>query len=216
MKLRLVPSLTALIVSFVLSGSAIGQSENRSFDARAIFKPSAKVSQSIRDCSNVSCIVTVMQRARATAQAIAFTRALNGGGFMTSFREMGRVDLAEYAFSAPTMYNDAGTLLINGDPVVINVDESKYYDKLDLRKDPLYASLAKASPDIYAWSGVGFKTLQKLQNGGQRFVFISQLKSCHGCEPVGYADVAFDFDNRGNFLGTKLVQLRRLVQRTKR
>lgn len=198
---------------------AAGQTDSNSFNRQAIFRPSENVGQKIRDCApNVGCTAAVMEKARASRQAIAFMRLINGEGYMNSFRELGKVDLATYTFSSPTMYNDQGTLLINGTPQVIFADDSKYFANLDIRKDPLYPSLVRRFPEIRDWyySGVGFESMQKLPNDGQRFIFGSNLHNgCHACEIAGLAHIAFDFDSDGNFLGTKLVRLSKLAQERK-
>ena len=47
-----------------------------------------------------------------------------------------------------------------------------------------------------------------LPDGGQRFIFLYPIRDyCHACEIVGYAEVAFDFDASGNFLGPRLLSL---------
>lgn len=195
---------------------AAGQTESHSFNRQAIFRPSGDVVQKIRDCApNVGCTASVMDKAGASRQAVAFMRLIKGEGYMNSFRELGKVDLARYTFSSPTMYNDEGTLLINGSPLVIFAEDSKYFANIDIRKDPLYPSLVRKFPKIRDWyySGVGFENMQRLPNGGQRFIFGSNLHNgCHGCEVAGLAHIAFDFDSDGNFLGTKLVQLSNLPQ----
>ena len=210
MKLTRISFLLLFLPILSIYGAA--QSGNQSFDARAVFKPSASVAQKIDDCSNVSCVTSVMQKARASSQAIAFTKLLDGGGYMNSFREFGKVDLAEYTHPPVGMLGISKRfLLINGSPQVIFADDPKYYDNLDLSRDPLYPSLIRKFSEIYATSLVGFKTMQQLKSGGQRFIFTSPVKPCpgSGCEIVGYAHVAFDFDSKGNFLGTKLVRLSR-------
>lgn len=173
----------------------------------------------MEDCANVSCVVSVMQKAGASRQAIAFTRLLDGGDYMNSFREMGKVDLASHTFFPPTMYNDEGILLINGTPQVMFVDEPKYFENIDIKRDALYSSLVRKFPNIDDWyySGVGFETIQPLKSGGQRFTFGSNLHNgCHGCEVAGLAHIAFDFDSEGNFLGTKLLRLSKLSQKKKK
>jgi hypothetical protein len=202
--------ISCLLLFLSLSIYAAGQTGNQSIGAQAIFKPSRAIAQKISGCANTSCVVSVMQKAGASRQAIAFMRLLNGVGYMNSFREMGKVDLARYTFSSPTMYNDEGILLINGTPQVIFADDPKYFEHINIKRDPLYTPLVRKFPNIDNWyySGVGFETMEKLPNGGQRFIFSSNLHNgCHGCEVGGLAHIAFDFDSEGNFLRTKLLRL---------
>ncbi|MEK6406989.1 MAG: hypothetical protein AABN34_08510 [Acidobacteriota bacterium] len=83
---------------------------------------SEKMLLCVRDDPQFDCIATVMRQAGASRQAIAVMRLLKGEGWMFSFKEMGRVDLAEavYPFRANT---NEGVLLVDGTPQVIDVDD---------------------------------------------------------------------------------------------
>ena len=70
-----------------------------------------------------------MAKAGASADAVSFTRELykqSGGevGIMTGFQPVGPVDFAwiTYPLRANTNY---GLLLVNGNPPIVNVEESE-------------------------------------------------------------------------------------------
>lgn len=155
----------------------------------------------------VDCVISIMEKAGASARARAFTKLIKGEGYMVSFREMGKVDIvsAFYPFRA----NDNGELLlVNGTPQVIYVDDPDNVERIDIRKDPLYPSLKRKFPKLELWGHAEFDTMQQRSGGGQRFVFrMVLLNGCHACEVGGHAHIAFDFDSTGKFLGTKLLGL---------
>jgi hypothetical protein len=190
--------------------------------SQAVFKPPSRdvvigVTGSIQACGTVSakvgepqfiaCVVSVMQQAGASPAATAFTTMLKGEGYLDHFRKMGRVDLASVAY--PFRANENGEyLLVNGVPRLVHLDDPENLKHIDITKDPLYPSLLRKFPKLELWGHADFKDMQRLPGGGQRFVFtLVLLNGCHGCEVGGYAHVAFDFDETGQFLGTRLLRL---------
>jgi hypothetical protein len=146
-----------------------------------------------------------MKKNGASPQAIAFARQMEGD-ILTQFREMGRVDLG---FVEPPIRGASysGTfLLLNGNPPVVKVGESM--DHINLRADPV---LMRKYPKVdFFGSGIDFTKMELLANGSQRFIFAFALKNgCNACEEVGEAQVAYDFDASGKFLGAKLLNFKR-------
>lgn len=193
-------------------------------DSRALFKlPShdveIEVIAKIQDCADanngrkvdehnfVACVVSIMQQAGASPQAIEFTKMLKGEGYLDSFRKMGKVDLANvfYPFRANENWD---FIMINGTPRVIYAGDYDNFKNIDIRKDPLYPSLIRKFPKLELWGHAEFKAMQRLPDGGQRFIFsFVLLNGCHACEIGGYANIAFNFNSEGIFLGTKLLRL---------
>jgi len=162
---------------------------------------------------DVSCIESMMREMGASVEAIKFTKMMwsreksnSDAVYMSEFREMGRVDLAQ--ITAP-IWNDPDTtefILVNGAPEIVQLWDS--VKNTDITKDGIYPSLVKRFPKIEMWIAHEFVGMQQLQQKGQRFVFsFTLLNGCHACELSGKAEIAFDFDSSGKFLGTKLVRL---------
>jgi hypothetical protein len=96
--------------------------------------------------------------------------------------------------------------------------------KIDITKHPLYEKLTRQSDDAYAierghkpyerpaiWGGhATFRQAIRLQDGGQRFIIAFEILSCHSCPSAGFAEIAYDFNETGHFLGTSLVDLKRI------
>jgi hypothetical protein len=190
---------------------------------QAVFKPDSRAAaievwEKMQACASasaragdpkfVACVVAVLQQAGASPEATAFTTLLQGEGYLDKFRKMGRVDLASVVYSIRA--NDNGDfLLVNGIPPLVHLEEPENLKHIDITKDPLYPALARKFPKLELWwHADAFKAMQHLAGGGQRFVFsFLLLNGCHACELGGSAQIAFDFDRSGRFLGTRLLRL---------
>lgn len=186
---------------------------------RAVFSPErdleTKVIEEMQSCPvavdagapKIECVTAILRRAGATPEALAFTAMLGGEGYLESFRQMGKVDLATVAYPLRANENE-GFMLVNGSPPTVQVEDFVHLKHIDIRKDPLYPAIARKFPRVELWGHADFKALQALPGGGQRFIFsFVLLNGCHACEVAGYAQVAFDFSAAGRFLGTKLLRL---------
>ena len=153
------------------------------------------------------CFVAQMQKGGASPEAIAFTKLTDNTGYLRDFRDTGRVDVAyvNYPFRAN---ENQGCLLVNGNPRVIDVDDTSDIPKDDLLKNARYAELAQKYPDITIFpgdrNGTDYPAIEKLPDGGQRFIVTYRLlNGCHACERVGNVSFAFDFDRAGKLIGRK-------------
>src|SRR6185503_8294532 len=61
---------------------------------RAVWNPSEKLESKLYSCCNKPCFATIMRKAGTTEQAITFSKSIEYRGWLTSFSEMGRVDVA--------------------------------------------------------------------------------------------------------------------------
>jgi hypothetical protein len=146
-----------------------------------------------------------MKRNGASPQAIDFARRMEGE-ILTQFRQMGKVNLAY--MELPIRYASyAGSfLLVNGNPPLVRVGDAM--ENLNLRGDP---ALVRKYPKVdFFGSGIDFTKMEPLPAGGQRFIFAFALKNgCNACAIVGAANVAYDFDASGKFLGAKVLNFNR-------
>lgn len=102
----------------------------------------------------------------------------------------------------PDMSGDPEYILINGNPNNISVGNARYLGNLDFRKNPW----SKKFPKADYFGRVGFRKQSQLPGGGQRFLFTFLIQDgCHGCTPLGSANVAYDFDGSGRFSGAKIL-----------
>ncbi|MBF0552187.1 MAG: hypothetical protein HQK60_16830, partial [Deltaproteobacteria bacterium] len=162
---------------------------------------------------DITCIESMMQRLGASPEAIFFTKMMKSkqksdsdAVYMRQFRKMGKVDLVETAGPTRDSSTGPGFILVNGSPGVVQLwDNAK---DIDITKDSLYPTIAKKSPNLEMWPMTGFIEMQQLHPEGQRFVFsFLLLNGCRSCDISGAAEIAFDFDGSGKFLGPKLVRL---------
>ena len=181
---------------------------------QAIWQPGMQIMQAIRqECGSApnfgDCFVAQMQKSGASPQAVAFTKLTENMGYLRDFREAGRVDVAyvNYPFRAN---ENQGCLLVNGDPPVIDVDDTSAIPNDDLVKNAQYAELTRKYPAVTIFpgdrNGTAYPSAERLADSGQRFVVTYRLlNGCHACERIGDVSFAFDFDRTGKFLGRKFV-----------
>lgn len=159
-----------------------------------------------------NCVATRMRKAGASFEAITFAKQMNGGVYLGSFKEMGKVDIAT---TVAPMWNDPNvedSILINGAPKIIHLWER--VENIDITRDRLYSVLKRKYPELMMWPMHSLVSMRKLPKGGQRFVFsFILLNGCRACDIAGYANIAFDFDPAGSFMRTALLRLTEYIER---
>ncbi len=187
----------------------------------AIWQPGMETLHKIvNDCGKLpygkfsGCVRTEMKNAGASSQALQFFDMTKDEGFMRDFKEAGKVDVA-YSFSPFRANENQQCFLVNGSPAIIDVDDFKYLSKDHFIKDTVYSGLLKEYPNINLFpgdrSGTEYPIIENTDSGGQRFIVNYKLNDgCHACKVLGYANVAFDFDEAGKFIGTKVLQVFKL------
>jgi hypothetical protein len=159
------------------------------------------------------CFVEEMRRAGASDAAIAFAHATSDQGYLKEFRTTGGpVDIgcAVYPFRAN---ENAVCFLVNGTPPLLDVDDAKTLDPDGLRRNPAYAGLLRAYPNLAVFPGPraiddGVDAHLRPE-GGQFFrITYALVDGCHACARVGVLRLDFDFDAAGRFTGTRVVSVR--------
>ena len=152
------------------------------------------------------CLPRLMRETKATPQALAINQRLDGDGFMSAFRPMGRVDLATMTFPLRANTNEAA-FLVNGTPPLVSTELDE--PSVDIAADPAYAALRQAFPEMTLWpTNAGFRRLETLPDGGQGFVFAYPLlDGCHACALAGHALISLDFGPDGTYRGPRLLCL---------
>jgi hypothetical protein len=150
------------------------------------------------------CFVDQMQKAGASAAAVAFARRVDGMGYLSGFEEAGRVDLAfaEYPFRAN---ENQLCFLVNGEPPLLDVDDLARLDRAALAANADYAILARQFPNLAIFPGrrSAGRSLRavRLRDGGQGFSIPYALHDgCHACRVVGDLELRWDFDVEGRFV----------------
>lgn len=92
---------------------------------------------------------------------------------------------------------------------VINVDDYANLSQLNIKSQAGYSALAQRYPNIGVWPGNHtMPTSTALAGGITQLVFTySLLNGCHACELAGIANVGYNFDQDGNYLGEQLISL---------
>ncbi len=187
------------------------------FGPTAVFHPPSVVWESMQDkCRDVkpakaftACVTSIMEKAGASKEAVAFTQLLGGEGYMDSFRQFGSLGLATSFL--PFRANDNGAIyILNGSPPLIRIDEIG--TQIDIRNDPLYPSLVRRYPNIALGPDTIFVKARPTKTGQQLIFGMPLLNGCPACETVGNAAIALEFDTSGRLLGTKLLGLAKVKQ----
>jgi hypothetical protein len=182
---------------------------------KSVWVPSPEAQQRIMDqcpsgASRVTCVASVMRSFGASAEALAFysafTQVSDRDGFLISFKEAGKVDLAGVVdpFSARGNYQH---LMVNGTPKIVFADEASLLNQVE--QSAGYAALHKRYPQLIS-AGLDplFAGQEPRQGGGQRFTFhLGLANGCLGCAVVGVAQIVCDFDQGGRFLGRTVLSV---------
>lgn len=205
--------LFLISVSSITFHEAVSIAGEKAIDSSAIWKPDeTSIDDMRKSCKQGGdCFVSKMVSAGAPAAVVDFTKYLLKSDYpfcyMSSFREMGKVDMA--LVDCPFMANTMGfTLLVNGNPQVVLPGDAKFLKKINIRNDPLYKPIRKKYPRAGLWMEGDFVKLTKTLEGGQRFIWEHKLlNGCRACDVAGSATVSYDFDQTGKFIGVKLIRL---------
>jgi hypothetical protein len=154
----------------------------------------------------------------ASSDAVAFSQLLAAqrpprAGYLAGMREAGLVDLG-YVVYPGNPRPVQGWVLMNGIPALVNVDDLAILPRREIEKDPQFAILKKAHPQL----GIAVANDQRspdsspqvepLRDGGQRFIVLYSLQeTCDNCVPLAKASFGFDFDAAGEFLGAKFIKI---------
>ena len=188
----------------------------------AAWQPGMQAIRTMREaCTEVppgrfgDCLISEMPKAGAPPAAVAFTRRVQKQMgqivYATNFRKAGKVDIVHVEYLLRANENQ-GWLLVNGTPAIIDVDDIQRLSTEILKGDRAYAALAQRYPHVMLFpddrSSRDEPRVEALSDGGERFVVRYRLQDgCHACARVGSASFAFDFDQTGRFIGTRLLSV---------
>jgi len=145
------------------------------------------------------CLVDFMAGAGAKPAALAFTRRLEGAGYLRALECHGRVSVAYVTYPFRANSNE-GVLLVNGRPPLVDVSDP---DRMkDFWQDARLKAIRSRNPEAEIWaSDPGRPKVARRKGGGWRFVFMFPVRTCRACADLARLNAAFDFDARGGVLG---------------
>jgi len=160
-------SRTACVVACIIGSSTFALSAPKpgtKVGASSVWQlPDQFVTGAHRACdksapaSFAECVISQMAKGGASADAVSFTRELykqSGGdvGIMTGFQAVGPVDFAwiSYPLLANTNY---GLLLVNGKPLIVNVENLALLDRKTMQQTPQFKDLKAQFPQVDVWPG---------------------------------------------------------------
>jgi len=167
-------------------------------------------------CKGLDCVSSLMKESGASPKSIAFTELLyssdpNNLGYLSKFKEMGKIDLGTVYFPDRANTNEVYYLL-NGSPALVSTEEI-FQNKETvnaIKQDPLYTEVKNKYPDIEIVdvSNSQFTKKDILPDNAERFIFKFELKNgCYACSTEYSVSIGFDFDPNGKFLKTTFLQI---------
>lgn len=159
----------------------------------------------LRDCTRVQaeCVPSVMKQNNASEQAIEFF--MQTGWFAVDFQDYGIVDLV--TLGNPWRVNsNSDYMLANEQSSYIIIENEISGDLFEKVKD--YHILSDAFPEYSIWGTDNWFIEQR----DQSFLFgfdVKDERGCHACSSAYIAIIAFELDDQGNYLGPRLLEVRR-------
>ncbi len=207
------------LIFAALSAIASAQSAPAPITGSAIWQPGGEFfTQAHAVCNKVSpsqkfgdCLINQMSKAGAPADAVSFTRELytqNGEvGIMAGLQKVGPVDIAWVSYPLRSTY---GLLLVNGKPLIINVEDLKRLDQKSMRQSFQFQDLQNQFPQLSVWpgdrDGRTWPNSQTGPNGGLQFIVGYPLRNgCQTCANAGFALFTWNFNPGGKFTGTSFL-----------
>lgn len=151
-----------------------------------------------------TCMANYMTKQGASQQAVAFARYNSIPSTIDQIKRYNNLDVVY----AKMQWADAsgGFFIITKKGFIVPT-----FNPININKEAGFIDLQKQYPQAMLWNGpdnVGWPTVQKAANGTEQVVFKYPVKNgCHACANVAYADVAYNFDNSGKYLGTQFLKL---------
>lgn len=185
----------------------------QSFGPTAVWQPDANFRQSVvSNCDNrgsefSKCFADRMKAAGASAEALAFTHAVQDEGYMQGFLSFGPIAVASVMYPFRANENSA-LLIINGEPSVIDVDALNKLPTDQMKADPTYQPMLKDHSNATLWPGdrSSMDSLLALlfEDGSREVVADYRVQAgCHACAVLGQAFFGFQFDQHGKLTSTK-------------
>ncbi|MHB8109936.1 MAG: hypothetical protein ACYDHW_07875 [Syntrophorhabdaceae bacterium] len=216
MRIPLVAWVGILVIFLFVPVSSL-YSAQLTINEKAVYKPARSFLDEVREKCDKGpdtfdrCFTKMLKKAGANKAVINFNKRVGESCYIREFEKIGPVDaaFAECPFRAN---ENQALFLVNGNPLIVNVDDLSAIKESMLEHDPNYMHLKKKYPDIALWIGDRTRVdVEHIKAGKLRIIVPYRLvKGCRACEDIGIARIAFEFDRAGKFKGRKLIEVRTL------
>jgi hypothetical protein len=211
------PAWAGILVLLLLVPVSSLYSTQLTINEKAVYKPAPSFLDEVREkCGKGPdtfdrCYTKMLKKAGANKAVINFNKSVGEPCYIREFERIGPVDaaFAECPFRAN---ENQALFLVNGNPLIVNVDDLSAIKESMLEQDPNYIHLKNKYPDIALWTGDRTRVdVEHLKAGKLRIIVPYRLvKGCRACENIGIARIAFEFDRAGKFKGRKLMEVQTL------
>lgn len=197
---------------FLIAGVSVAQAEMtqvpafngglNSKDMATCNQKVAPVCKTTASMDRVECLRSRMKKTPQCTQSLAFLNLTNGT--IKKIKHERHVDVVYAEVAAADHSDDFFMVGHAGEFVPLT-------EQIDIKTTPGYQMAVAHFPAVTLWTMTTTSHFPKsvhLKNGGERLVFKQQLTNqCRACERAGVAEVAYDFDATGKFMGAKALRL---------
>jgi hypothetical protein len=187
-------------------------------DSRIVYNPPAVVTGTEDSrCSTgpphsyIACRLAVMKRDGATPAAIRFARALTAFRGYFGYAEgvrLGRFGPVALVRTLPSGVSTYGSGYLVSLKRFVDPDVVTPGDRSSALRNQTFRALLRSYPRAEIWSQSGGVFEIRRRTGGQRFLVHHPIvDGCHACSLLGAADIALDFDAKGNLQRRTLVRV---------
>ena len=157
------------------------------------------------DPENLNCFEKQMAAQEICDQGLAFLKASNGT--IEKIEHHHYMDVVYATVIAADHADDFFMISHSGD--FINLLGTP---DLNIKKTPGYKKIVKRFPEVTLWpisdASLDFPKHTQLKSGGDRIIFQQEMTNqCLACEKAGVAQIAYDFDTKGKFIGASIIRL---------
>ncbi|ACT57438.1 hypothetical protein Q7M76_04235 [Candidatus Liberibacter asiaticus] len=205
--------LVGVILAFYFQQSSTPQNHLLFFSEKAVWKGD---SETYFQCKRAhefdenfdNCIITSIKKTGGTQEALRAAQYLEKylePGYVSSYRKEALIGIVEVQYPYRANEN-SGTLLI---PTVgshiIDINDSSVHQLYD--SSPIAKDFVLRNPGVFPYSA-GHFVKSSHKDGLIELIFSYPLRSCHGCEDIGFMDIAYKFTTKGAFIGRKVFGIR--------
>ncbi len=201
--------LGTIFIILLIGGAIYLKDSSSSIKPSDVWNPSSESFGKWQDCKSIDCNLDVMKNDNGSVGAKNFVKLHPDLGYLSDFKEMGKVDLG--TVTNPNMANTNDTyFLLNGRPNLVDTfiaDGGELGSSI--KKDPLYAEMKNKYSEIFLW-GVAKDFVEKktLSNSDEEYIFkYDFVDACRICDTEYSTKIGFTFKSDGEFTGLNFLQL---------
>lgn len=216
---NVVRAVTA-VAALTCAANASAAASALAIDSRIVWTPSAAADKDRASCiaagspkAYAACQMLAMKANGASPRALAFARALTAArgyfGYATRVVPSRYGPVAVVATLGSGISTYGSSYFVTPNLRFIDTGDTTNDAGLGLMRNAVYRALRAVHPQATVWGQSGGAVEVRRPGGGQRFVTVRPIvDGCHACRLLGAAQVGYDFDRYGHYVGAVLLNVR--------